>query len=96
MLLPTLLGTGCPVTPPTPDEPVRGNTTDKTNGNARFITSSACRECHAEISNWQLIHGHAHKLTRIEGHAPVFPAEGTRAGIPNPPEGFAWTDIAYV
>jgi hypothetical protein len=26
----------------------------------------------------------------------VFPSEGTYAGIPNPPQGFTWNDIAYV
>lgn len=73
-----------------------GNSTDPTNRSAKYITSSACRECHEDISEKQLIHGHAHKLTRVQGEPPVFPEEATRAGVPNPPEGFEWADIAYV
>ncbi|RMF81824.1 MAG: hypothetical protein D6744_06740, partial [Planctomycetota bacterium] len=72
------------------------NTTDKTNGNAQYVGSNACRECHAQIAEWQNISGHSWKLNRIEGVAPEYPEEGIYAGVPNPPDGFEWTDIAYV
>lgn len=87
---------GCPQPPPDNGNEAFANTTDKTNSGADYIGSSSCRECHQEISEQQLIHGHAHKLTAIQGGPPQFPAEGTRAGVPNPPEGFTWDDIAYV
>lgn len=32
----------------------------------------------------------------MSGAAPQFPQEGTRAGVPNPPEGFDWDDVSYV
>ena len=76
--------------------PVYNNTTDRTNRNATFLGSEACRACHPDMDVQQSIHGHAHKLTRIQGEPPEFPEEGTRAGVPNPPEGFEWSDISYV
>jgi len=92
------VGAGCPPFTPPEEEEDTGfmNTTDKTNANAKFISSVACRQCHTDISNWQLIHGHAHKLTRVQGGPPSFPEQGTRAGVPNPPQGFEWSDISYV
>jgi hypothetical protein len=72
------------------------NTTDKTNNNAKFVGANACKQCHTQIGQWHATHGHAHPLTRIQGEAPDFPAEATRAEIPDPPEGFAWSDVSYV
>jgi hypothetical protein len=77
-------------------KPVYNNTTDRTNNNAKFLGSDACRACHPDKDAEQIVHGHAHKLTRIQGGPPVFPSEGTRAGVPNPPAGFEWSDISYV
>ncbi len=88
-----------PVAPPLPpdeDEQVYNNTTDSTNKSATYIGADACRACHSEINEQHRVHGHGHKLTRVQGEPPVFPAEGTRAGVPNPPEGFDWADVAYV
>ena len=98
------LTVGCPHLFPPPDdgddgetdEPIYNNTTDPTNDGAMYLGVSACASCHPDLGEMQNVHGHAHKLTRIEGHAPEFPEAGTRAGVPNPPEGFAWTDISYV
>lgn len=91
--------TGCPELFPPPDDsepPSFANTTDKTNGAARYVGASSCTQCHQDIAAWHRVHGHAHKLTRIEGGPPQFPAEGLRAGIPSPPDGFDWSDISYV
>jgi hypothetical protein len=92
----SLAGAGCPALVLPGGQFLYNNTTDRTNRGATYLTSTACRACHPDISAAQLIHGHAHKLTRIEGLAPAFPPEGVQAGVPNPPEGFNWSDIAYV
>lgn len=81
---------------PDPNEPAYANTTDKSNADAQYIGSAACRACHPTIDALQSVHAHAHKLTKIEGAAPEFPAEGLNAGVPNPPDGYEWSDIAYV
>ncbi|MBI4717076.1 MAG: hypothetical protein HY763_04670 [Planctomycetes bacterium] len=72
------------------------NTTDATNKSASYIGADACRVCHTGISEQHRVHGHAHKLQAVQGEPPVFPAEGTRAGVPDPPEGYTWEDISYV
>ncbi|NOX60046.1 MAG: hypothetical protein GXP29_14465 [Planctomycetes bacterium] len=77
-------------------EHVFNNTTDRTNSGASWLGSGACRACHPEQDAEQSIHGHAFKLNRIEGEAPVFPAEGVRAGVPNPPDGIDWSQVSYV
>jgi len=96
---------GCEATGPSPSPspsptptptPQYANQTDRTNGEAEYVGSSTCAACHADIAATHQVHGHAHKLTRIEGAAPTFPEEGFNAGIPNPPAGFEWDDIAYV
>jgi hypothetical protein len=35
-------------------------------------------------------------LQRIQGQPPEFPAVNPQAGVPNPPDGTTWQDIAYV
>jgi hypothetical protein len=101
-------GATCPFSFPPPDTnesqtdppPIYNNTTDPTNDGATYIGSAACISCHQEtdpdLVAKHAIHGHAFKLNRIEGAAPTYPAEGTRAGVPNPPAGFAYTNVAYV
>ena len=32
----------------------------------------------------------------MEGGPPEFPAEGDRAGVPNPPDGIDWEEVSYV
>ena len=81
---------------PVDDQPVYNNTTDATNKSAAYVGADACRACHPGINDMHSIHGHGHKLTRVQGGPPTFPNEGTRAGVPDPPEGFDWSDIAYV
>src|SRR3990172_3655246 len=77
-----------PVPVPSDDSTVYNNTSDPTNKGAIYIGSAACRSCHEAIGEYQRIHGHGHQLTRVQGEPPEFPEEGTRAGVPNPPEGF--------
>jgi hypothetical protein len=89
---------GCPTSDGDSDQngPVYNNTTDRTNGDALYIGSAACKACHPNVAAMQSKHGHLQVLKRIEGLAPAYPADATRAGVPNPPGGFSWDDIAYV
>jgi predicted CXXCH cytochrome family protein len=72
------------------------NTTDRTNGGASYIGSQACRACHPDLGQSQLIHGHSQMLKTIEGVAPTYPSEAAHAGVPNPPTGFSWDEVSYV
>lgn len=97
MLTAAILLPGCPGDPPPDDdEPRFGNTTDPTNAGASFIGSAACRACHPGIDASQAFHAHAHALKRIEGAPPEYPEVSPEVGVPEPPEGFGWDDIAYV
>lgn len=93
-----LAGGNCFVLPNVPGggDPVFNNTTDKSNNSASYLTSSACAACHPDIGAWQNVHGHAHKLNRVQGGPPIYPPEGVRAGVPTPPDGFTWNDVSYV
>lgn len=72
------------------------NTDDPSNGGAAFAGSASCALCHAEIAAEHAAHGHAAALNAAQGRAPTFSPLGERAGAPDPPAGFDWTDIAYV
>ncbi|MFN0043493.1 MAG: multiheme c-type cytochrome [Alphaproteobacteria bacterium] len=90
---------GCfPIAAPPDDGDSDGynNTTDPDNNGAWHIGSSACGSCHQNLALSHQLHGHSHALNGIEGVAPPYPAEGDRAGVPAPPDGFDWADIAYV
>ncbi len=76
--------------------PIYNNTTDPTNDGASYIGSGACIACHPTQAALHALSGHAHKLKPINGAAPTYPADATRAGVPNPPAGFAWTEVGYV
>lgn len=94
--VPVLLS-GCPVFPPDGNNlPLFVNRTDKTNGGAAFVGSAACRQCHSEIAAQHANHAHAFALTAVRGAAPEFPNEAESGGVPNPPQGFAWSDVSYV
>lgn len=96
IVFPTLLS-GCPAFPPGGNDlPPFVNRTDKTNGGAAFVGSAACRQCHAEIAAQHAGHAHAFALTSVRGVPPDFPNDAETGGVPNPPEGFAWSDISYV
>ncbi|MFQ6049413.1 MAG: multiheme c-type cytochrome, partial [Phycisphaerae bacterium] len=82
---------------PGPGEEPEVNTTDPTNDGASYIGSAACAACHADVAAAHWLHGHAHKLTKLEDtEGPQFPTQATRAGVPNPPTGKTWADITYV
>lgn len=93
---------GCVGVVPPPDNggngnpPLFNNTTDPTNKGATHVGADACGACHTSINERHRLHGHSHKLKRVQGGPPDYPAEGNRAGVPDPPEGFGWNDISYV
>lgn len=104
-VLATVLGallTGCPPLAPDGGDPGFQNLTDKTNAGAAYVGSAACRQCHPQAAARHALHGHANILTPVSGAPPEFPAEavdgagGQSAGVPSPPAGLTWTDIAYV
>jgi hypothetical protein len=89
----------CTAPPPGPTPtptPQYANQSDPANGGAAFVGSTTCAACHPDLADQHRVHGHAHPLSAVEGGAPEFPAEATRAGVPNPPAGFEWADIAYL
>jgi len=78
------------------DSFVYNNATDPTNGGASYVGSAACNACHPDVAAEHRIHGHNHALTHVQGQAPGYAPEGTRAGVPQPPEGLTWNGISYV
>ena len=85
---------GCPPNQPEPEIPL--NTTDPTNGGATYETTAVCSPCHFNIVQQQNLTGHRHMLNPIISGPPVYPTQATRAGVPNPPPGFAWDDVSFV
>ncbi len=92
----SLGGAGCNSGLPPVSLPIYNNTTDPTNNGATYLNSSACRACHPDYAALHTLHAHAHRLTQVTNGAPTFPPEATSAGVPNPPNGFAWADISYL
>lgn len=86
---------GCPPAQQ-PQEEIPLNTTDPTNGGASYVTTAVCSPCHFNIVQQQDLTGHRHMLNPIISGPPVYPPQATRAGVPNPPAGFAWGDISFV
>lgn len=91
--VPALLAGCVPTSEPAPPFP---NAQDPTNGGAAYIGAAACRSCHADLVALESLHGHTHALKGVRGRAPSFPPGATRAVVPQPPAGFAWTDVSYV
>lgn len=93
-----LAGADCLMFPGLPDDSsgIYNNVTDKSNNGATYIGTAACRACHPSIFDTYAIHGHGHALKPINGQPPTYPPEGTRAGVPNPPDGYTWNDVSYV
>ena len=61
---------------------------------AEFIGAAACANCHQETYDTFAQSGHAYALTPIvDGEAPAFLSTVAQR---TPPEGLAWSDIAYV
>lgn len=86
-----LLG-GCPETENQRTQPY-ANQTDKSNGDAQLIGASACRQCHADVAEVHATHPHAAALSPVSGAAPELPVG---PGVPDPPDGFEWSDISYL
>jgi hypothetical protein len=93
--LAVLLG-GCPSAPPDDDPPGYDNITDPTNGGASLVGATSCRECHSDVAALHAVHGHSFALNRVLGQPPEYPDAAARAGVPDPPDGFDWSDVAYV
>jgi hypothetical protein len=98
VVLATLVLPGCPWLLVSTDSSsgVFNNTTDATNNGASYIGSAACEACHPDIAALHNLSGHSYKLQKITGQAPTFPAEATRAAVPNPPTGATWDDVSYI
>ncbi len=87
---------GCPAPPDDGSRPAGyQNTTDPTNGNARYVGSSSCVQCHSSVGQTVQQHGHHWAMTKIEGQPPTFPDLGFGDTI-EPPAGFGWGDVPYV
>lgn len=96
-LLLAAAGAQCsPVDPGIGSIPVYNNRTDPTNNGATYVGSAACSACHAEIAESFRLFGHANVLTPVQGQPPAFPPEAVAAGVPAPPAGFDWSDIAFL
>lgn len=60
---------------------------------AEYVGSAACSGCHSDVYDGFAQSGHAWNLNPIaDGQAPDYPF----TNIPNPPDGYAWDDVAYV
>ncbi len=60
---------------------------------AEYVGAAKCAGCHSGIAKTYASTGHAYSLsTIVDGKAPAYPF----SGVVNPPEGYAWADIAYV
>lgn len=60
---------------------------------AYYVGSSACSACHANIAALHFQTGHSQALKPVLSGRPDYP--GSAPGVPAPPAGYAWTDIAY-
>ncbi|MEW6249445.1 MAG: multiheme c-type cytochrome [Planctomycetota bacterium] len=86
---------GCPPAEPPPGSGYN-NTTDPTNGGARFVGGTTCAACHPDYAETSRLHAHAQALEVIQNGPPTYPNGQTRAGVPLPPPGAAWEDVSYV
>lgn len=59
-----------------------------------YVGSNACGSCHANIAAQHARTGHSQALKPVLSEPPMYPAPA--AGLPSPPPGHQWTDIAYV
>ncbi len=94
---------GCPPDPGTdaglnpPDStPLLRNTSDPTNAGADYVGATGCAACHRDLSEQHARHGHAQALRAALGAPPRYPDAADDAGVPTPPAGLAWNDVAYV
>lgn len=62
-----------------------------------FIGSEQCGTCHEDIYARFVLSGHPNNLTKIEdGQPPELVSATETGGVPEPPDGYTWADIAYV
>lgn len=95
LVLPLLL-CGCPQEAVPDFDSSPSNTTDPTNAGAGYLGSATCQACHPQIGQFHSRHGHSQILQRIQGQPPQYPPALPQAGVPDPPAGLSWMDIAFV
>ncbi|HOA72927.1 MAG TPA: hypothetical protein PL151_06710 [Phycisphaerae bacterium] len=59
-----------------------------------YVGAQACGSCHANIAALHVRTGHAQALKPVLSEPPQFPASAP--GVPAPPSGLDWSDIAYL
>jgi hypothetical protein len=58
-----------------------------------YVGSEACATCHEDTYNSFILTGHPYKLNAVvDGQPPEYPF----SQVPEPPEGYEWSDILYV
>lgn len=73
------------------------STTDEARGRSRYVGTARCAACHEDIAASFLKTGHPVVISKVEGGtAPQRPFDRITGGVPDPPLGLAWDDIAYV
>jgi len=63
-------------------------------GEEFYVGARGCSSCHANFAALHFRTGHSQALKPVLSEPPKYPSGAP--GIPAPPPGFAWTDIAYV
>ncbi len=62
-------------------------------GSNSYIGAERCAGCHQGMYDEFMQSGHPYKLSRVlNGQRPSFPF----SAVPNPPEGYTWSDIAWM
>lgn len=59
-----------------------------------YVSANACAACHANIAAQHARSAHAQALRPVLSQPPIYPAPAP--GVPAPPAGQEWRDIAYV
>lgn len=88
-----------PLGPAGPAGPVGspGPAGENASASQSYIGSDACGECHEEIYATFSLSGHPFALSPIENSLPPeIPYADVSGGLPGPPDGYSWDDIAYV
>jgi hypothetical protein len=63
---------------------------------AGYVGSATCAACHPSFATLTEPGGHAQALKAVDGGPPTYPPDSPVAGVPDPPPGFAWTDVSYL
>ncbi len=81
----------------TPVDETADETADETTAPAtsepEYIGSDTCAQCHSAIADAVNMSGHPYKLNKVVN---AQPPEYPFTEVPNPPEGYTWSDVSYV